>query len=503
MSAQQTAPRAGSDVQKVGVIVVGSGFSGIGLGIRLLEEGEEDFVILERAQDVGGTWRDNVYPGVACDVPSVLYSFSFRPESEWSRVYAPGGEIWRYLQTCAREGGLLPHLRFGADVERAEWDDAAGEWVVTTGIGVWRAPILITAMGHLADANVPQFPGQESFTGEVFHSAQWNPDVDLAGKRVGVAGAGASAIQIVPRMAETAAEVVVFQRSAAYVVPRADRPYRDSERRRFARVPGAIEAERAAMFWEMEANFAQRRMVPGAIDQAREVALGHLAAQVADPELRAQLTPDYEIGCKRVLISNEYFPAFTRENVHLETSALAGFEGDRVLAASGEEYELDVVILATGFEAARPPFAPRIVTGDGRSLADVWDLGMRAHRSISVPGFPNLFLINGPNTGLGHNSVVFVIESQIEYVLGALRHLRANGIERFEVRDEAERASHDEVRALSQGTVWLEGGCKNWYVDPVTGDLTVTWPDFAYAFREQNGRFEPADYAFDARAVSA
>ncbi|GAA1466410.1 flavin-containing monooxygenase [Microbacterium thalassium] len=490
---------SGAPEERAGIIIVGSGFSGIGLGIRLLEEGESNFVILERAQDVGGTWRDNVYPGVACDVPSLLYSYSFRPESDWSRVFAPGGEIWRYLQTCAREGGLLPHLRFGADVERAEWDEAAREWIVRTPIGVWRAPILITAMGHLADANVPQFPGQEEFAGEVFHSAQWDPSAQIEGKRVGVVGAGASAIQIVPRMAEAASEVVVFQRSAAYVIPREDRPYTDAERRRFARVPGAIAAEREEMFWANEANFAQRRMVEGAIDQAKDLALGHLADQVADPELRAALTPDYEIGCKRVLISNEYFPSFTKPNVTLETSALSHFDGTHAVAASGEAYELDVVVLATGFEAARPPFAPRIVDGEGRSLADAWENGMRAHQSITVAGFPNLLLINGPNTGLGHNSVVFVIESQIEYVLGVLRHLRETGADRFEVTSSAEAASHEKVLGLSKGTVWIEGGCRNWYVDPITGELTVTWPDFAYAFREENGTFHPEDYVFASR----
>lgn len=483
---------------RVSVIIVGSGFSGIGLGIRMLEEGESDFVILERTDDVGGTWRDNTYPGVACDVPSLLYSFSFRPEPSWSRVYAPGEEIWEYLRNCAREGGLLPHLRFGADVERATWHESEREWLVETSAGTWRAPVLITAMGHLADANVPQFPGQAEFSGQVFHSAQWDSGAQLEGKRVGVVGAGASALQIVPRVAEVASEVVVFQRSAAYVIPRQDRPYTDAERRRFARVPGAIEAERAEMFWGMEANFAQRRMVPDAIAQARDFALGHLASQVADAGLRARLTPDYEIGCKRVLISNEYFPSFVRANVQLETSALDRFEGDRAIAASGGEYELDVVILATGFEAARPPFAPRILNGAGSSLAEAWDEGMRAHSSIAVSGFPNLFLINGPNTGLGHNSVVFVIESQIQYVLGALRYLRLTGYDRFEVAPAAEAASHDRVLRLSRGTVWLDGGCRNWYVDPKTGELTVTWPDFAYAFREANGTFHPEDYLFEA-----
>lgn len=482
-------------VTRSDIIIVGAGFAGVGLGIRLKERGMNDFIILERGADVGGAWRDNVYPGVACDVPSLLYSYSFRPTGEWSRVYAPGKEIWDYIRDCATTDGVMEHISFGVTMEHAQWDTEAHEWVLQTTAGEYRTPMFIGAMGHLADPKAIEVPGRDSFAGPVFHSAQWDPSADLRGKRVGVVGTGASALQIIPRMAEMADEVVVFQRSACYVVPRADRPYTDAERRRFARDPEAITEAREQMFWDMEANFAQRRMVPEKLAEGKAMALGHLADQVADPELRAKLTPDYEIGCKRVLISNEYFPAFLRPNVTLETSGFKEFADGKAVATSGNAYELDALIMATGFEAAKPIYAPHFVNGEGRSLEDEWESGMHAFGSITVAGFPNLFLINGPNTGLGHNSVLFVIESQIDFVLGMLDDFYARGLKEIEVTEQAEQYYEGEIETLSKGTVWLEGGCKNWYVDPNTGKLTVTWPDFAYAFREYNGEYHTEDFA--------
>lgn len=476
------------------ILIVGAGFAGVGLGIRLKEEGYQDFTIIERAHDVGGAWRDNVYPGVACDVPSLLYSYSFRPTGEWSRVYAPGQEIWDYIRDCAINDGVMEHISFGVNLEKATWSNEAGEWTVETNQGTYVTPMLIGAMGHLADPKAPDVPGRESFQGKVFHSAQWDSTADLKGKRVGIVGTGASALQIIPRMAETAAEVVVFQRSACYVVPRPDREYTYAERRRFARDPEAITEARESMFWEMEANFAQRRMVPEKIAEGKAMALGHLANQVADQELREKLTPDYEIGCKRVLISNEYFPAFLKPNVTLEASGFSRFTDGKAVAVSGNAYELDALILATGFEAAKPIYAPHFINGEGRSLEDEWENGMHAYGSITVNGFPNLFLVNGPNTGLGHNSVLFVIESQIEFVLGMLRDVSARGLREVEVSPAAEEWYEGVIDELSAGTVWIEGGCKNWYVDPNTGRLTVTWPDFAYAFRAYNGQYRVADF---------
>lgn len=483
-----------NSVQRTEVLIIGSGFAGVGLAIKLNEAGITDYQIIERGHDVGGAWRDNVYPGVACDVPSLLYSYSFRPTGEWSRVFAPGKEIWDYIRKCAIEDGVMEHIHFGVNMESARWDEAASEWIVQTSHGEWRAPMLIGAMGHLADPKAIEVPGSETFKGKIFHSAQWDQTADLTGKRIGVVGSGASALQIIPRMAEVASELVVFQRSAAYVVPRPDREYTDSERRQFARDPQTITETREQMFWEMEANFAQRRMVPAKIKEGIDMALGHLANQVADPELRAKLTPDYSLGCKRVLISNEYFPTFLKPNVTLETSAFKEFKDGKAVAVSGNEYDVDVLVMATGFEAARPIYAPHFTNGEGRTLDDEWQEGMRSFGSITVAGFPNLFLINGPNTGLGHNSVLFVIESQIEFVLGMLRDYRARNLRKLEVSKTSENNYAKHIDLMSTGTVWVAGGCKNWYTDPVTGRLTVTWPDFAYAFRDVNGTYDPADF---------
>lgn len=476
------------------ILIIGAGFGGLGLGLRLRQEGRDDFVILERAQDVGGTWRDNDYPGAACDVPSHLYSFSFMPNPNWSRVFSPGNEIQDYLRRCAQVGGLLPHIHFGAEMLSARWDAADRMWVVETPLGIWRGRWLITAAGHLADEHLPAIPGLDGFTGAAFHSARWNHAADLAGKRIGVVGSGASAIQIVPEMVKTGAEVVVFQRSAPYMIPRADRAYTPGEKRLFARDPDSIDALRSEVFWAGEFNFSQRRGVPRFMADARQMALGHLAANVLDADLRRKLTPDYEIGCKRLLISNDYYPALCDPKTTLENSALARVEGGRAIAASGAEYDLDVLVFATGFEATQPPFATRVFDRDGRSLSARWDEGMQAYHTMSVAGYPNLFIINGPNTGLGHNSVVYIIEAQVDYILGALDYAAQEGRVVLDVARAAEDAFVEEIQQASAGTVWLAGGCKSWYVDPRSGRLTLVWPDFAYAFREENSTFRPEGY---------
>jgi cation diffusion facilitator CzcD-associated flavoprotein CzcO len=476
------------------ILIVGAGFGGLGMAIQLKRRGKQDFVILERADDVGGTWRDNHYPGVACDVPSHLYSFSFRLNPHWSRVFSPGGEIQQYLRDCAAEEGLVPHLRLQTTMIDARWNDAQRQWFVHTSRGLYVCKFLIACPGHLADEHMPNIEGLSSFSGEVFHSARWNHSVDLRGKRVGVVGSGASAIQIVPEMAKVASELVVFQRSAPYMIPRADRAYTAAEQRMFARDPSLMNKARADIFWTGEINFAQRRNVQRFLQEAKDMALGHLESQVQDPQLRAKLTPDYEIGCKRLLISNEYYPALCKDNVTLEASALARVEGSMAVGASGQQYALDALVCATGFEATRPPFAQIIYGRDGVSLDAHWDRGMQAYDSIAVNGYPNLFIINGPNTGLGHNSVVYIIEAQVDYILGALAHAEQQQLSLLEADAQAEAQYMDELDARAQGTVWLAGGCKSWYVDERSRRLTLVWPDYAYAFREANAQFHPEGY---------
>lgn len=477
------------------IVIIGAGFAGLGMGIQLKRRGEDDFLILDRGADVGGTWRDNTYPGAACDVPSHLYSFSFRPNPDWSSVYSPGPEIQQYLQTCADEEGLRPHLRLETTMEDASWSAEEG-WRVTTDRGVFTSDHLIVCTGHLADEHLPGVPGLETFTGEAFHSARWDERADLTGKRVGVVGTGASAIQLIPEVVKVASEVVVFQRTPAYVIPRRERPYTEGEKRMFRRDPDAIRALRAELFWSGENTFAQRRGIPQFLEQGRRLALSHLAAQVPDPELRERLTPHYDPGCKRVLISNTYYPALVDPKTTLESSALARVEAGSAVAASGASYDLDVLVFATGFEAAVPPFARHIHGRDGVALSEQWDEGMQAFHSTTVHNFPNMFSINGPNTSLGHNSIVYIIESQIEYILGALDHLRANDLQVLEPTAEAEEEYVERIDRGAAGTVWTSGGCESWYLDPRTGRLTLIWPDSGAAFRQENSVFSPEGYRF-------
>ena len=470
---------------EVDTVIVGAGFAGIGMAMRLARRGDDSFVVLERAGDVGGTWRDNTYPGVACDIPSHLYSFSFAPKHDWTRFFAPGAEILDYLRHCALE--VAGHLRLGTEVLDARWVD--DRWRVSTTGGEYSCATLVMAVGRLSEPRMPPTPGLDSFTGEAFHSSDWG-DRDLAGRRVGVVGTGASAVQLVPRLAADAHSVVVFQRTAPFVVPRPDFDYSAHDIRGFAERPRSRESLRSELFWGMETAFAARVGVAGHLDALRSSARDHLESQVADPGLRADLTPHYEIGCKRVLLSNDYYPALATPTVTLEPSALARVDGGRTTAASGAHHDLDVLVFATGFESTRPPFARRVFGRDGTSLAETWRDGMVAYASTTVHGFPNLFVIDGPNASLGHNSAIVMIEAQIGYVLAALDDEAAV----LEVSLDAQRQYTADLDARAADTVWLGGGCESWYVDASTGRLTLLWPDLAYAFRDRLAEFDRAAY---------
>jgi cation diffusion facilitator CzcD-associated flavoprotein CzcO len=481
-------------LKDVDVIIVGTGFSGLGLGAQLFRRGETSFVMLERADDVGGTWRDNHYPGAACDVPSHLYSLSFRLNPEWSSVYSPQPEILEYLQAVAREEQLLPHIRFGAELLDARWDAETARWTVTTPRGEFTGKSLVAATGHLADPQLPNIKGLDSFTGDVFHSSRWNHDVELENKRIGVLGSGASAIQIVPEMAKVAGQLTVFQRTAPYVVPRRNDQYSEATRGMFRKMPGTMEEVREGIFWTNEAQYPAFRGVPSANETHANVAHAHREAHISDPELSRKLTPDYAIGCKRILVSDDYYPALAQPNVTLETERISHIEGNAVVTSDGVRHELDVLILATGFVTTDLPVSYRVFNEDGTSLADRWSNGVSTHASASVHGFPNFYLINGPFTSMGHNSIVYVIESQINYVLEALEYALDNSVDALEVTLEAEQAYVDKLEGLSQGTVWINGGCENWYTDHRNGRLSATWPDYAHTFRAENGVFDPSVY---------
>lgn len=477
-----------SSIVEADVIIIGTGFSGLGIGVALKREGERNFLILERASDVGGTWRDNTYPGAACDIQSHLYSFSFRPNPNWSRVFASQPEILSYLQETAREENILSHIRFGETVRNAAWNAETKFWEIETDNHRYRCRSLVSAAGHLSDASYPDIPGLKSFRGALFHSAQWNHDIDLTGKRVGVIGTGASAIQIVPELAGKAGHLTVFQRTAPYVIPRRDRPYSDAERGMFSRMPETMQTLRDELFWGNENRFPQRRRVPAFISMIQEMAHKHLESQVKDPALLSKLTPKYEIGCKRILISNDYYPALGRPDVRLETKAIDRVEPDAVLTVDGERILLDALIFATGFEANDPPIAHAIHGRDGRSLAEHWQNGGQAFACTCVHGFPNLFMMLGPNTGLGAGSMVYIAESQVNYVREALSFIAREGVI-IEPNKEDQNAYAEDIYARAEGSVWTAGGCSSWYLHPKSGKLTSLWPDFMHQFRVENGCF--------------
>ncbi len=488
----QPSPTAGA-IRDVGVAIIGSGFAGLGMAIALRRRGETGFVVLERADDVGGTWRDNTYPGAACDVQSNLYSFSFAQNPEWGRSYSEQPEIQAYLQRTADRFDVRRHCVFGADVTAARWDDAAQRWLVSTAAGEFRARVLVSATGALADPTCPDIPGLDSFAGTVMHSARWNSSHDLTGERVAVIGTGASAVQVVPAIQPVVGSIAVYQRTPAWVVPRTDHPVKPWMRRLYRVVPGFQNAIRAFLYLFREflvIGMAKNRRFLGPVGK---LAKAHLHNQVRDPKLRKALTPDYTIGCKRILISNDYFPAVAAPNAELVTAGIAEIRPQSIVTEDGVERPTDTIVLATGFHVTDLPIAERIRGRDGRSLADVWSRGMVSNRSATVAGFPNMFLLVGPNVGVGHTSMVYMIESQVAYVDDALRTMDAEGLEVIETTEEAQQAYRDLIAEKSKGTVWLAGGCASWYLDR-HGHNTTLWPDFTFRFRRLTRSLDRENY---------
>jgi cation diffusion facilitator CzcD-associated flavoprotein CzcO len=460
--------------------------------MRLKQEGIEDFVVLERAHDVGGTWRDNSYPGCACDVQSHLYSFSFAPNPEWTRSFSPQPEIWEYLKRCARDFGILPHVRFGHEVLEAAWDKAAQCWRIETSQGRLTASVLVMASGALSEPALPQLPGADAFKGRMFHSARWEHNLDLSGLRVAVVGTGASAIQFVPEIQPKVAMLHLFQRTAPWIVPRRDRALAEGERRLFRRFPLAQRLTRAWIYLLRELFVLGFRHLWLA-KHVQRMALRHLERSVPDASLRAKLTPDYLIGCKRILISNDYLPSLMRPNVELVTEQIARVREHSIVSRDGVERAVDVIIFGTGFRVTDPPLATQTRGGDGRTLAEVWGGSPQAHVGTTVAGFPNLFVLMGPNTGLGHNSVIYMIEAQIEHLLKALRYMRRHNVSTLEPRADVQAAYVEEVQRRMRGTVWTAGGCASWYLDS-KGRNSTLWPDFTWRFRRRVARLNPDEY---------
>ncbi len=483
---------------ELAAVIVGAGFSGLCAGIQLRKAGIDNFVILEKAHGVGGTWRDNTYPGAACDVPSHLYSYSFEPNPSWSRAYGGQPEILAYLEHCATKYGLRPHLRFGARVARASYDEASATWSVTTADDqVYTARSLILGNGALHLPRIPELPGLASFTGKTFHSARWDHAYDLTDKRVAIVGTGASSIQFVPQIAPAVKQLDVYQRTPPWIVPKPDRPIGGRERWAFEHLPGAHWLRRTGLYWLLESRVLGFAFAPKINQLAERLVLRHLVRSVPDPALRAKLTPSYRMGCKRVLISNDYYPALARPNVDLVTDGIERVEPTGIRSRDGKLREVDAIVFGTGFRVVDYVSSMQIIGRHGLDLNTAWQQSVRNYLGINVSGFPNLFLLMGPNTGLGHNSMIFMIEAQVRYTVDAIRTMHRNALASVEVRPDVEQAFRAEMARKLEKTVWTSG-CSSWYMAP-DGDVLL-WPGFTFDYWRRTRRIDLRSYEARARA---
>jgi cation diffusion facilitator CzcD-associated flavoprotein CzcO len=480
---------------ETGVIIVGTGFSGLGMAIQLRKQGRSDFVILEKAADVGGTWRDNTYPGCACDIQSHMYSFSFEQNPNWTRSFSSQPEIWDYLRRVAKKYDLYRHIRFGQEMTGARWDSDEHRWhVATRGGGEFAGKYLVNGVGALHIPQIPELKGIERFQGETFHSAGWNHDYDLRGKRVAVVGTGASAIQFVPQIAPDVERLTLFQRTPPWVMPKPDHAMPDWSRNVFEKVPGAQRAYRSLLYWSLEARAIGFNGHPGVMKIGQKLAKANIDRAITDPALRAKLTPDYVMGCKRVLISNDYYPALARDNVDVTTDGVAEVREHSVVDTAGVEHEVDAIIFGTGFHVTDAFDNLDMIGEGGRNLSKEWaSEGMRTHLGITVSGFPNLFFLLGPNTGLGHNSVVFMIESQIRYIAEAIGLVEQAGAQGLAPRPDVQERFNTEIQHKLHKGVWTQGGCTSWYLDAKGVNRTI-WPGFTWRYWLTTRKLRPADF---------
>jgi cation diffusion facilitator CzcD-associated flavoprotein CzcO len=483
------------------VVIIGAGFGGIGMAIALKQAGIDDFAVLERAGELGGTWRDNSYPGLTCDIPSQLYSFSFRPW-RWSRRFPARDEILAYLHALVAERGLGPHLRFGSGVVSAAFDERRAVWALTLDDGsTVEATAVVCSVGQLGRPVMPDISGRDEFTGPSWHSARWNHGVGLAGQRVAVIGTGASAVQFIPEIAKVAEHVDVYQRSAPYVLPKADRPYRGAEQALFDRLPVVRKADRLRVFLYGELLTSGFVLSPKLLTGPMQLWRHQLNSQIADPELRAKCVPDYVMGCKRVVFSSDWYRALARPDVELVTDPIERIAADGVITADGTARKADVIIYGTGFKAAEFLVPMQVHGLGGRTLREAWRDGAQAYYGIAVSGFPNFFMLYGPNTNLGGNSIIYMLEGQIGYVLGAIRALEAEHLAWLDVRPDVQDAFNSWVQSSSRKSVW-ESGCHSWYTT-ASGRNTNNWPDHTFLYRYRVRRFGLAAYRVMPATASA
>jgi cation diffusion facilitator CzcD-associated flavoprotein CzcO len=482
--------------QQRSIAVVGAGFGGVGAAAMLRRAGYEDVTVFERGERVGGVWHHNTYPGAACDIPSHLYEFSFAPNPNWSRRYAPQAEIQAYLEDVARDHGVMERIRTNTEVQRADWDAERRRWVLDTAAGQHEADVLLTACGQLSVPSVPPLPGLDGFEGPAFHTARWRHDVDLAGKRVAVVGTGCSAIQVVPAIQPHAAHIDVYQRSPGWTLPRMDFAYKERTKRLLARYPALQRLDRQAIFAFQElaaVGMTGRRWV---LKPFRAVGQWQINRAIKDPELRRKVTPDDQLGCKRVMLTDDWYPALAQSNVELVTERIEEIGPAGIRTADGAERAADVLVLATGFRSHSFTAPMEIVGAEGRTLEVEWAEGARAYFGMSVPGFPNMFLLYGPNTNGGSGSVIYTIEANMSHVVDALRRLDRADARQIEIRREAADRFDRELRAALAGTVW-HTGCTNWYVDE-KGHNPSQWPWLWSTYRRRTAQLEPGAYSLAA-----
>ena len=474
------------------LVILGTGFGGIGMALRLLAEGHTDFLVLEKAAGVGGTWRDNIYPGAACDVPSHLYWFSFTEQPEWSKSYSDQPEILHNFERLVDKSGLAPHLRFNTEVVQAQWDEHQLHWRIRTASNeTLLARHFVAAWGQLNRPSFASIEGRTEFEGALFHSASWQHDVALEGKRVACIGNGPSAVQFIPELARKAAQLTVFQRSPNYLVPRLDRPYTQDEQRIFRALPAKRDASRQAVYDEHEAWYPAFIRGSAAAAEFTAVARAQLESQVADPVLREKLWPNYDIGCKRIVICDDYYPALTRPNVALETEGIEAIEAKGIRTRDGRLHEFDVIVFGTGFETRSLLGVADILGRGGKSLRETWQPVPEAYLGIAVAGFPNLHLLYGPNTNLGHNSILLMVECQIEYVLKALRTAREHGVAAFDVKPAVMSDYNRQLQEDLGVTAWA-GDCGSWYKHD--GRISNNYSSSVEHYKQRTAVFEISNY---------
>jgi cation diffusion facilitator CzcD-associated flavoprotein CzcO len=477
------------------VAIIGAGFGGLGTAIQLRQHGVEDFLVFDKASGVGGTWWVNRYPGCACDVPSHLYSFSFAPNPDWTRRYAPRAEIQAYLEGLVERFQLNETIRLQTEIIRAAWNEQDRRWHLSDANGrKWHARVLVSALGGLSRPAWPDIPGLDDFAGEIVHSQQWHEDLKLAGRRVAVIGTGASAVQLVPHVARQAIRLDIYQRTPNWILPRPDRAIGPRRRALYRRLPWLQKLARFGIWAISELRVPAFLWSNRLAAAHRWLAHRHRRRQVHDPLLRAKLKPDYDIGCKRVLLANDFYPVFNESHIELVSDRIARIEADAIIDATGKRRAIDAIVLATGFKATDPVPEGLILGRKGCDLASCWRTGPEAYKGTTISGFPNLFVLLGPNTALGHNSVVMMIESQIRYLLGALDHMHRHNVDTLEVRAEAQQTWNSMLARRMEGTVWTEGGCRSWYLHPETGRNSTLWPGFTLGFRQRLRHFDPEHY---------